>query len=337
MSLFDNKKWFPLILWILSVASACLILFLYNNDWQLSFSLSLIHATSFTLVIWLASLVIKNYPTHVAVLIYAIIIGGFAGYLSFSLGDTITQWWFHKAATTNHITYSMLLLHIFGACWLISLNALQKRNEELQEKINHIADAATLHKEAELFKLRQQIQPHFLYNSLNSINALIAIMPDEAQAMVGKLSDFLRASVKRDTRTLIPLTEELEYIDHYLAIESVRFSERLNIIYEKNFSEAASIPPFLLQPVLENAIKFGLYGTTGIITIHIIIKQAEDFISIQITNPYDEQSKPASGTGFGLEGIARRLFLLYGRNDLLHTKTQDATFITTLKIPVSDV
>lgn len=341
MQVFSNKKWFPVLLLIISSVAAIMLSYYWYSVWEFAIVDGLINATAFTLSIWAAGFVTKRYPTHVAAIIYSIIIGGIAGLTSYSLSGTALQWWFYDDADIIRYyepsIFTRKLLHCLAACWIISFSALKKINEELEDKINHVADAATLHKEAELFKLRQQLQPHFLYNSLNSINALIISLPEQAQEMVGKLSDFLRASVKRDTEKDILVSEELQYIENYLAIEMVRFGERLKVIYEKQFEADAAIPSFLLQPILENAIKFGLYGNTSDVLIKITIIQEADIVNIQIENPFDNTMKPLSGTGFGLEGVNRRLYLLYGRTDLLETKNEDNIFITRLKIPQQNV
>ena len=163
------------------------------------------------------------------------------------------------------------------------------------------------------------------------------IQPDKAQEMIGRLSDFLRSSVKREAQDTIPIAEELLYIESYLAIESVRFGDRLKVTIEKDYTDDAMIPPFLLQPVLENAIKFGLYGKTGGVDISIHIGLKDGVLTIVITNPYDPQTTPPRGTGFGLEGIKRRLYLLFSRADLLETQSDDINFTTILKIPQAHV
>lgn len=337
MPVLNNKRFFPVVLLLVAFAVGFCILQYVYEDVKLTTGDALINALVFTSCAWAGSSIAQNYPTHVAAIIYSLIIGGFTGFVSYTIAGWLLPWWYHENIVVRHAydvsRFTRLLLHIISACWVISLGAMKRRNDDLEEEMSRIADAATLHKEAELFKLRQQLQPHFLYNSLNSINALILILPEKAQEMVGKLSEFLRASVKRDAHTDIPLTEELQYIETYLAIESVRFGDRLNVVYEKQFHEDAAIPPFILQPILENAIKFGLYGTTGKVTIKIDIAQYEGLLQIKIENPYMETSRPTSGTGFGLEGIARRLYLLYGRNDLLSTESTSDTFITALKLP----
>jgi LytS/YehU family sensor histidine kinase len=192
-----------------------------------------------------------------------------------------------------------------------------------------------LSKEAELYKLRQQLQPHFLFNSLNSINALITIRPQQAREMVLKLSDFLRGTLKREDQQWIPLPEELQYLQWYLDIEKVRFGHRLSTEVSASASaEQLLMPPMLLQPIVENAIKFGLYDTTEAITITIKAWLQEDMLFVQVQNPFDSAlQQPNRGTGFGLTSIRRRLYLLFARHDLLETNSGEQIFTTLIKVP----
>lgn len=202
-----------------------------------------------------------------------------------------------------------------------------------------------LRKEAELFKLRQQLHPHFLFNSLNSINALIGKEPKQARVMVQQLSEFLRHTLKKEDNDLITIQEELDDLRIYLSIEQVRFGHRLTI-EESIHADCleAKIPPFLLQPLVENAIKYGLYGTTGQVNITISGTLSNNQFTFTITNPYDPDAVNTKGTGFGLESVKRRLYLLFARNDLLTVVngTTEATadtetmkfFQATIKIPV---
>jgi two-component system LytT family sensor kinase len=297
-----------------------------------------ISITILSLCVWGIYLVMRSYPTTVAIFFYAIITTSF-----FCFAGSIINWqilknwlghtdkayclWLNTTLPLRIIINFML----FG--WIATYTGLKKKTDTLEDKFQQQADASTLLREAELYKLRQQLQPHFLYNSLNSINALILIEPDMAQEMVGKLSDFLRNSVKREAQDKLPITEELEYIQLYLDIEAIRFGDRLRIAYLKDYTDDATIPPFLLQPIIENAIKFGLYGTAGLVTISIHISLSADFLEITVTNPYNSTESPARGTGFGLTGIRRRLFLLYARADLLETQNTKNLFTTILKIP----
>jgi sensor histidine kinase YesM len=206
---------------------------------------------------------------------------------------------------------------------------IQDRQEVEQRK----SEAEKLSREAELNNLRQQLQPHFLFNSLNSINALIGLQPQRARAMVQQLSDFLRGTLKKDQKEWISLDEELAHLQLYLEIEKVRFGHRLNTVVH-NDTTGAQLPLMLLQPVVENAIKFGLYDTTGDITISINARREDSYLVLQVANPFDpETTVPQKGTGFGLRSVQRRLSLLFARPDLLQTKTIENIFTTTIKIP----
>lgn len=194
-------------------------------------------------------------------------------------------------------------------------------------------ETAALAKEAELNNLRQQLQPHFLFNSLNSINALVVLHPQKARTMIQQLSEFLRGTLKKDQKDWIPLEEELQHLQLYLEIEKVRFGHRLSTDIQ-NETEKMRLPVMLLQPVVENAIKFGLYDTTADVIISVRAEQAEGYLVLQVRNPFDpETSSPKKGTGFGLASVQRRLHLLFARTDLLQTTTEENIFITTIKIP----
>lgn len=206
--------------------------------------------------------------------------------------------------------------------------------DEQREELSRKEATERLAREAELYKLRQQLQPHFLFNSLNSINALIALRPQQAREMVLKLSDFLRGTLKREDQQWILLPEELQYLQLYLDIEKVRFGHRLATeITADDATAKLMIPPMLLQPVVENAIKYGLYDTTESITISITAWQTDDMLHIQVQNPFDPELQTSAGTGFGLSSIDRRLYLLFGRKDLLETNANGNIFTTLIKVP----
>ncbi|MDO1445813.1 histidine kinase [Rhodocytophaga aerolata] len=219
--------------------------------------------------------------------------------------------------------------------WIAMISALwyNRQDQKLQEQRK--LDAEKLAREAELYKLRQQLQPHFLFNSLNSISALAGSRPEEARKMIHQLSDFLRGTLRKEEEQWVSLGEELQHLQLYLNIEKVRFGHRLST--EIDYTEECTsllLPPMLLQPVVENAIKFGLYDTIDTVTITVQATCMDKHLVITIQNPYDpDTANPRQGTGFGLSGVQRRLFLLFGRNDLLETKAQHHTFTTQLTIP----
>ncbi len=207
--------------------------------------------------------------------------------------------------------------------------------QDLRATENRAHDTQKLARDAELASLRQQLQPHFLFNSLNSISALAGSKPDEARKMIQQLSDFLRGTIKKDDQQLVSLQEELKHLALYLEIEKVRFGHRLNTEVEQApETRILMLPSLLLQPLVENAIKFGLYDTIGAITIRVYAVSKENQLVIRIENPFDPQtSQPRQGTGFGLQSVQRRLYLLYARNDLLTTRQAENIFTTEIKIP----
>jgi LytS/YehU family sensor histidine kinase len=222
---------------------------------------------------------------------------------------------------------------ILGCMALLSV--LWYTLKEQQQNESRKLEAEKLAKEAELFKLRQQLHPHFLFNSLNSINALIGTRPEEARQMIHQLSDFLRGILKKEENQWVSLTEELQHLQLYLDIEKVRFGHRLSTsVGTDESSREMKIPAMLLQPVVENAIKFGLYDTTDTINIAIDATAENGQLIITVQNPFDPStSLPQKGTGFGLSSVKRRLYLLFARTDLLETQAKDHLFITRIKVP----
>ena len=230
------------------------------------------------------------------------------------------------------IRFSIAFL-LLGCVTMISI--LWYNQQEQKEMNERKIDAEKLAKEAELFKLRQQLQPHFLFNSLNSINALIGSRPEEARKMVQQLSDFLRGTIKKEETQWVTLQEELQYLQLYLDIEKVRFGNRLatEIEVDENIKQL-KLPALILQPIVENAIKFGLYDTTGNTVIRLFATKEGDNLVIKVLNPFDpETSSPKQGTGFGLKSVQRRLYLLFARTDLLTTHGKENIFTTIVKIP----
>lgn len=228
---------------------------------------------------------------------------------------------------TVYCFLNIVILTIFAVLWFYF-------NDE-QQKQKRLLDAEKLNKEAELVSLRQQLQPHFLFNSLNSINALVGTRPEEARKMIYQLSAFLRTTLRNNDQETFFLQHELEHLQLYLDIEKVRFGHRLNTnISTTPESLLCKIPPLIIQPLVENAIKFGLYDVIGNVEITLDCHIKNNHLIITITNPFDEiTAAPKKGTGFGLNGAKRRLYLLFARNDLVETKHQNNLFTTTVTIP----
>lgn len=221
------------------------------------------------------------------------------------------------------------LIAVLSGVWVIS--------QDQQDYAKREEDALRLAREVELTSLRQQLQPHFLFNGLNSISALAGSRPEQARLMIQQLSDFLRGTIKRDDQQLVSLEEEIKHLQLYLDIEKVRFGHRLKTAINRSEDTAnLQLPSLLLQPIVENAIKFGLYDTIGEITIRIETSLVDKHLVIVVENPFDPTTSQPKGTGFGLSAVERKLYLLYARNDLLTTRQTNAdqpTFTTQVRIP----
>ena len=199
--------------------------------------------------------------------------------------------------TNNFLIQSEVLraaIDFMAIGWMAMISIIYYSQIDQKENEKRKSEAEKLARDAELYNLRQQLQPHFLFNSLNSINALIGFKPDEARRMIHQLSDFLRGTLKKDDQLQVPLTDELTHLNLYLDIEKVRFGHRLQTeISCDERSGAALLPSMLLQPIVENAIKFGLYDTTGDVVVSIRAEMDGSFLILMVQNPYDPQTSAA--------------------------------------------
>jgi two-component system, LytTR family, sensor kinase len=206
--------------------------------------------------------------------------------------------------------------------------------QRFKEKQKNEDRLKALIKEAELHALKSQINPHFLFNSLNSISSLTMADPGKAQEMVINLSALMRYSLKHEQVEKVPFREELKNNNLYLQIEKVRFGEKLNPVFD--ISEScldALIPNMILQPLYENAIKYGVYEATEPVDIITRASCRNDLLEITISNNYDPNAITRKGEGIGLRNIRDRLQIIYGNPALLKTDDNKKEFKVTLAIP----
>ena len=193
---------------------------------------------------------------------------------------------------------------------------------------------------ARLAALRAQLHPHFLYNALNSISALIGDNQNErALTATEHLGDLLHAAFRDDGRDVIPLSEEMQLIDRYLALQQMRFADRLKVSTQIE-SEAAGalIPPLLLQPLVENAVLHGLENNAGNVTVSIAGRLIDDKVSIVIENDgarVKQDWTADGGKGVGIPNTRGRLNTIYGSDAELRVESREqGGVVATLLIPV---
>lgn len=262
----------------------------------------------------------------------------------FSLLTTLLTQWYGRLVSENDIIYLHLSERLFYIRWLVLflvflaiVNQLwiHKHTREQNQAFKRLLEKERQLAKAEMNNLQQQFQPHFLFNSLNSINALVKSQPDKAREMLLNLSDFLRLTIQKGKEEFNSVSEEINYLNLYMSIEKVRFGDRLSVeINEAENCTDKQLPSLILQPLVENAIKYGLNSQTGSITILLNISFEKNMLIISISNPYDKNTVNAGkGTGFGLKSIDRKLKFLYKRSDLLEIQQSDDLFCVTIKIP----
>jgi two-component system, LytTR family, sensor histidine kinase AlgZ len=207
---------------------------------------------------------------------------------------------------------------------------------------SRLAEQRALHllvqaREAELRALRAQIDPHFLFNSLNSISALTSSDPASARRMCIELADFLRRTLVLGQRERISLSEELDLAEGYLRVEQVRFGPRLRV--ERDVDEpalTASVPPLLLQPLVENAVRHGIAQTLEGGTIRIEAKREGTRLRVSVSNPRDPDGRGRPGAGVGLRNVAGRLRTLFGADARLDATAGADSYLVRLELPAGE-
>ena len=245
---------------------------------------------------------------------------------------------------TTSISYHSFLIHslpwrvLTGVIYfsiIVMIYYLIVYYEDIQAQIKQKALMDNLLQESRLNALRSQINPHFLFNSLNSISSLTITNPALAQDIIIKLSEFMRYSLKQGDEKQTTLEQELYHLQQYLEIEKIRFGIRLkfNDIIEAD-TKSMKLPVMVLQPLVENAIKHGVYNSTEEVKINLESKISDNkMLTIIIGNDYDKNVVNKKGTGTGLSNISKRLLLLYNNNDLMKINDNDNYFEVTIKIP----
>lgn len=204
--------------------------------------------------------------------------------------------------------------------------AVEKRALELQ----------VLAREAELRALRAQIDPHFLFNSLNSISALTVSDPQGARSMCVLLADFLRTSLVLGAKQQIPVAEELRLVDSFLNIEKIRYGKRLSVnrTLEPECSDCL-VPPLLVQPLVENAIRHGIAPLVEGGTVRLDVRRDGPAIEILLENPVDAAGAASAreGAGLGLENVRSRLSRIFANESHVDVIRESGRFLVRLRFP----
>lgn len=231
---------------------------------------------------------------------------------------------------------------VFAVGLLVFLLALALHHLVLAMEASQEAETRALEfqlrsRETELRTLRSQLHPHFLFNSLNSINALIGTDAERARRTCVELGDLLRRSLTLGARDQVPFSEELALAEGLLAMEKVRFGSRLEVVVRvSEASRSCLVPPLLLQPLVENAVTHGIARLLEGGTIRIEAERHGDRLELLVENPYDPESASRKGTGLGLDNVRKRVAAFYGGGAALRVHRDAGRFRVELSLPLED-
>lgn len=207
--------------------------------------------------------------------------------------------------------------------------------EDIRKAELHRSQATLLARDAELQVLRSQIDPHFLFNSLNSISALTAIDPAAARDMTIALADFFRLTLALADRREIRLQDEWHLCQRFLSVEQIRFGDKLQLDCQfDDASLAASVPPMILQPLLENAIKHGIRHLRQGGMISVRGETRNGWLYISVANPCTESDKQNIGNQLGLANLKQRFASLYQDRAQVSWQKSDTEFSVNITLPI---
>ncbi len=216
---------------------------------------------------------------------------------------------------------------LVGLAHLLLFNARARRTARMETQLL----------EARLTALQMQLQPHFLFNSLNAISSLVHARPEAADEMICALAALLRAALTTQGSREIPLHEELKLAQHYIRIQRVRFGSEFDIVEEIAAEvRQAAVPPLILQPLLENAVTHGLGNRAGTLALRAFARDGRLHLAVEDFPAQDDTPRPtpSPGTGIGLSNTRARLAALYGNAASVSLEDRGGSRVTEVRLPL---
>lgn len=348
MTRANTQKIWMAGLWIAFVCFAGLLTLLLSTTWGMSWSMAAalavpLAATAQALA-WSARYTCKSAPlgrTDVwRILSTHGVAAGVLSLLWVGIGNLVAEWL--DAGVGLHGTmaqFSKLQVQLYGlgiGYYLLSVafQYVLHAQAAAQEAQERALESSVRAREAELSALKAQINPHFLYNSLNSISALTSIDPARAREMCVALADFLRMTLGMSEKAVIPLREELGLLEKYCAIEKVRFGNRLTLEEEvEEETRGCLVPPLLLQPLFENAVVHGIAQMPEGGWIRLKAARNGELLTLTVENSWDPEAGSSRKNGVGLKNVQRRLEARYGKEAQLKASAEDEVFRVRMQFP----
>jgi two-component system sensor histidine kinase AlgZ len=325
-------------------AAVAVVLALRDYGWLASMAFVLPLAVLYASVCLSAWYVCRAVPLTASAIPRSLVASGVAALLASSLLVVATRAWIAVLGLTPGFAPALLRFRsltplVFAAGVLLFLLSLAVHYtflafETAREAEHRRLQLEVLAREAELRALRAQIDPHFLYNSLNSISALTGRDPPGARRMCLLLAEFLRNTLTLSALRRISLADELALVDRFLDIEQVRFGSRLQVTRDiDDAARACLVPPLILQPLIENAVAHGIARLLegGVIMVTDALRGER--LSLAIENPCDAGPSVRAAPGVGLDNVRRRLEATFGRAARLETRRDSARFRVDIDLP----
>jgi len=229
--------------------------------------------------------------------------------------------------STVYVTVGCAVAFILSFVFRIALAyfALKRQARQIQEQKSL----------AELNLLKSQVQPHFLFNTLNNIYYEAFREAPRTALLIGRLSEIMRYFVDDSPKEKVLLATEIQFLENYIALEKIRIRHGVEVVFRRECNSQLLIPPMLLMTFVENLFKHGVDRSGADNKVRLSLMEKEGFLIFETENDLQEAPAPTTTQGFGLENLQKRLNLLYGSRARLETSRSDTSFHAFLKIPLS--
>jgi sensor histidine kinase YesM len=272
----------------------------------------------------------KRYVAYTLGSILLVGIAGLAkGYTSLYIGSQYATTKFKLQDADTHLSFFLSGVTVFVLSLVIRLAiayfAVKQQSEE----------ALLQRSQFELKLLKAQVQPHFLFNTLNNMYYEAYMEAPRTALLIERLSDIMRYFIDQNIQDLVPIETEVQFLDNYIALENIRISPEPELEFLKDFQPGVQLPPMLLMTFVENIFKHGIDKISGCNEIWIRIAQREGYLIFETKNSINQHPGKTKPTGLGLKNLRQRLTLLYGTDFQLNTGDEGRYFSAFLKIPLS--
>ena len=272
----------------------------------------------------------KRYFLYILFSILLLLIAGIGkGYLSLFIEDTGFSASPRLLDAGTHLRFFLWGITVFVLSFIFRLAIAYFSLKQQQE------ETLLQRSQFELRLLKAQVQPHFLFNTLNNMYYEAYMEAPRTARLIERLSDIMRYFVDQSVQDSVPLATEVQFLDNYIALEIIRISPEPEINFYKQFDPATQVPPMLLMTFVENIFKHGIDKIRGRNTIDLALVQEGGYLCFSTKNTLNEHTGPIRPAGLGLENLRKRLAILYSDHFELNTFNDGERFTATLKVPLT--